>query len=54
MTTGGKTILTAVSDSGSKQARDAMLESGMEEGARETYKRLEEYLVSLGSGVNVA
>ena len=43
----GKTVLTAVSESGSKEARDAFIESGMEDGARETYERLEEYLEQL-------
>lgn len=43
----GKTTLKAVSDSGSKEARDAMLESGMLEGAEETWDRLEEYLETL-------
>ena len=46
---GGKTILTAVSDSGSKETRDAFIESGMESGARETYERLEEYVQQLGA-----
>ena len=45
----GKTPLTAVSDGGSKEARDAMLESGMQEGAAETYDRLDEYLETLES-----
>lgn len=45
----GKTRITAVSDSGSKEARDAMLESGMQEGAAETYDRLDEYLETLGA-----
>ena len=45
----GKTRLTAVSDAGSKEARDAVLESGMLEGATETYDRLEEYLESLSA-----
>jgi uncharacterized protein YndB with AHSA1/START domain len=40
----GKTTLTVVSDAGSKEARDAVLESGMQEGAAETYDRLAEYL----------
>jgi uncharacterized protein YndB with AHSA1/START domain len=44
---GGKTRITAISDSGSKEARDAMLESGMEAGAAETYERLDEYLETL-------
>ncbi len=45
----GKTYLTAVSDAGSKEARDAILESGMQEGARETYERLEEYVQQLAA-----
>ena len=45
----GKTTLTAVSDGGSKEARDAILESGMQEGAAETYDRLEEYLETLAA-----
>ena len=40
----GKTTLTAVSDAGSKEGRDAVMESGMEAGAAETYDRLDEYL----------
>lgn len=43
----GKTTVTVVSDAGSKEARDAMLESGMTEGATETYDRLDEYLETL-------
>jgi uncharacterized protein YndB with AHSA1/START domain len=43
----GKTTLTTVSDAGSKEARDAMLESGMQEGAEETWDRLEEYVATL-------
>ncbi|HYZ10426.1 MAG TPA: SRPBCC family protein [Actinomycetota bacterium] len=43
----GKTTLTAVSDWGSEEARDAMHESGMLEGAEETWDRLEEYLQTL-------
>jgi uncharacterized protein YndB with AHSA1/START domain len=43
----GKTTLTTVSDAGSKEARDAMLESGMLEGAEETWDRLEEYVETL-------
>jgi uncharacterized protein YndB with AHSA1/START domain len=43
----GKTTLTVRSDGGSKEARDAILESGMEEGAAETYDRLDEYLETL-------
>jgi len=45
----GKTILTATStlESGSPEAVDAMLQSGMAEGAAETYDRLEEYARTL-------
>jgi uncharacterized protein YndB with AHSA1/START domain len=45
----GKTRLTTVSNAGSKEARDAMLESGMLEGAEETWDRLDQYLESLRS-----
>ena len=45
----GKTTLTTVSDAGSKEARDAVLESGMQEGAAETFDRLDEYLEILGA-----
>ena len=40
----GKTRLTARSMFASVEDRDAMLQSGMEEGAAETYERLAEYL----------
>ena len=40
----GKTTLTAVSVFDWVEARDGMLQSGMEEGAAETYERLDEYL----------
>lgn len=43
----GRTTLTATEQASSIQARDAMLQSGMEQGAAETYDRLEEYLPSL-------
>jgi uncharacterized protein YndB with AHSA1/START domain len=43
----GKTTVSVISDLGSKEARDAMLESGMAEGADETYDRLDEYLERL-------
>ena len=46
----GKTTLTVVSDAGTKEARDAVLESGMQEGAAETYDRLDEYLDKLKVG----
>jgi hypothetical protein len=38
-----------ISDAGSKEARDAVLQSGMEQGAAETYDRLDEYLETLGA-----
>ncbi|MGH2654713.1 MAG: SRPBCC family protein [Actinomycetota bacterium] len=43
----GKTTLTVTSVAPSKEARDAVLESGMTEGAAETFDRLEEYLETL-------
>jgi uncharacterized protein YndB with AHSA1/START domain len=41
---GGKTTVTATSRFDSIEARDGMLNSGMETGAAETYDRLEELL----------
>jgi uncharacterized protein YndB with AHSA1/START domain len=41
---GGKTTVTATSVHDSQEDRDGMLQSGMEEGAAETYARLDEYL----------
>lgn len=43
----GHTIVTVISRHGSKEARDGMLQSGMEKGAAETYDRLEELLAKL-------
>jgi uncharacterized protein YndB with AHSA1/START domain len=43
----GKTLLTATSVYDTVEDRDAMLQSGMEEGMVETYDRLDEYLVLL-------
>jgi uncharacterized protein YndB with AHSA1/START domain len=43
----GKTICVAQSVHQSVEARDAMVQSGMEEGARETYDRLAEVAESL-------
>lgn len=40
----GKTTLTAVSKFDSVEQRDAVIASGMEKGAAETYDRLEEHL----------
>lgn len=44
---GGKTTLTAVSRFDSVEDRDGMLQSGMEEGANETWDRLAEYVSTL-------
>ena len=46
----GKTTVTATSVWDSVEARDGMLKSGMEEGAAETYDRLDEYLEVLRKG----
>ncbi len=43
----GKTTLTATSMFNTVEYRDGMLKSGMEEGAAETYDRLDEYLDQL-------
>ena len=43
----GKTTLTATVVFDSKEDRDGMIQSGMEEGAAETYERLDEYLETL-------
>lgn len=43
----GRSRLTASSLWDNKEDRDGMLQSGMEEGARETYERLDELLASL-------
>jgi uncharacterized protein YndB with AHSA1/START domain len=40
----GKTILTSSAVFSTAEERDAVLESGMETGAAETYDRLDEYL----------
>jgi uncharacterized protein YndB with AHSA1/START domain len=45
----GKTTVTARAVYDNKQDRDGMLQSGMEEGAVETYERLDEYLEKLKS-----
>ena len=45
----GKTTLTASSVYDTVEARDGMLESGMADGARETFERLDEYLAELGA-----
>jgi uncharacterized protein YndB with AHSA1/START domain len=46
---GGRTRLVAVSLVDSFEARDSMIESGMEHGIREGYEKLDEVLA--GSGV---
>jgi len=43
----GRTTLTARADYGSLEARDAMVASGMEHGASETWDRLAELLVTM-------
>src|SRR5438105_3121393 len=43
----GKTTLTATAVFDTVEDRDGMLQSGMEEGAAETYDRLDEYLEAL-------
>ncbi len=47
----GKTVLTASAVYSSKEDRDGMMQTGMEEGAAETYERLDEYLETLKSRV---
>jgi uncharacterized protein YndB with AHSA1/START domain len=44
---GNKTRLVSSTLFASVEDRDGMLQSGMEEGAKETYERLEEYLATL-------
>lgn len=44
---GGRTRLVTTSVFDSKEDRDGMIQSGMEQGAGETYDRLEAYLTSL-------
>ena len=44
---GGRTTLTATVLAASREARDAVIKSGMEHGAAETYDRLAELLPSL-------
>lgn len=46
---GGRTVLTATSVYDSVEERDAMLQSGMEGGARETWDRLAEYVRELAA-----
>ncbi|HEY9378507.1 MAG TPA: SRPBCC family protein [Jiangellaceae bacterium] len=44
----GKTLLTGTSVYDTVEDRDGMLQSGMEDGAAESYQRLDEYLETLG------
>lgn len=46
---GGKTTLTAISYYGSKDERDGLIDSGMEEGANESAERLDDLLARLQS-----
>ncbi|MDP8955590.1 MAG: SRPBCC family protein [Actinomycetota bacterium] len=48
----GKTTVTATSVYDSVEARDGMMQTGMEEGAAETYERLDEYLEVLKQRVS--
>jgi len=48
--TGGKTKLMGTTRFESREDRDGMLQSGMEDGARDTYDRLEELLPMLAAG----
>ncbi len=43
----GKTVLTAVSEYTSREVRDMVVETGMEEGAALSYDRLEDLLATL-------
>ena len=43
----GKTILTSHADLGSMEARDALIATGMEHGASETWDRLAEHLATM-------
>jgi uncharacterized protein YndB with AHSA1/START domain len=45
--TGGRTLLTQLTECGSPELRDAIIESGMEGGMQEAMDRLEEVAVSL-------
>ena len=48
----GKTTITSRATFPTKEFRDQVVASGMEEGAAETYDRLDEYLEVLGSRAN--
>jgi uncharacterized protein YndB with AHSA1/START domain len=48
----GKTTITSSATFPTKELRDQVVSSGMEEGAAETYDRLDEYLEVLGSRAN--
>ncbi|GAC1338441.1 MAG: hypothetical protein NVSMB29_04220 [Candidatus Dormibacteria bacterium] len=43
----GRTAMTCVTICDSKESRDRILDSGMENGARESYERLTEHLLAL-------
>lgn len=45
---GGRTTVTSVTRFDSKEERDGMVDSGMENGARESYEALAAYLAQLG------
>jgi uncharacterized protein YndB with AHSA1/START domain len=46
----GRTVLTASSRYDTTEQRDQMLEAGMEDGARESFERLDEYLPRMSAG----
>ena len=48
----GKTTITSKATFPSREARDAVLATGMEKGAAETYDRLDEYLEALAANAN--
>ena len=50
----GRTTLVATVLYPSQEVRDAVIRSGMEHGAAETYDKLAELLVSIGKGVGAA
>ena len=45
---GGRTTVTCTSHFGSQQERDGMLQSGMEQGANQSYAALDAYLTKIG------
>jgi uncharacterized protein YndB with AHSA1/START domain len=50
---GGKTTMTAIVEYGSREVRDAVLASGMEHGAAESYDKLAELLASMTTTASV-